>query len=68
MRRLKVTNKDGSTSTVKLPKDGFGKGTPAWYMREATTAADIKASILEAGGSLRGIRQRAFLRSEHETK
>lgn len=58
MRRLKVTNKDGSTSTVKLPKDGFGKGTPAWYMRETKTAADIKAAILRRGGTLSGTRQR----------
>lgn len=58
MRRLKVTNKDGTTTTVKLPKDGFGKGTPAWYMREVTTAADIKARIVRGGGKLAGTRQR----------
>lgn len=58
MRRLKVKNKDGSTSTVKLPKDGFGKRTPLWYMRRLTTAADVKASILRRGGALCGTRQR----------
>lgn len=58
MRNLKVKNKDGSTSTVKLPKDGFGKGTPAWYMREVTTAADIKARVMRRGGKLAGTRQR----------
>lgn len=58
MRRLKVKNKDGSTSTVKLPKDGPGKGTPAWYRREVTTAADIKARIVRRGGTLAGTRQR----------
>jgi hypothetical protein len=58
MRRLKVTNKDGSTSTLKLPKTGTGKGTPAWYRREAPSAADIKAAILKRGGTFRGTRQR----------
>lgn len=58
MRRLKVTNKDGSTSTVKLPKDGSGRGTPSWYKREVKGAADIKAAVLQRGGTFRGTRQR----------
>ena len=58
MRNLKFKNRDGSTSVVKLPKFGTGKGTTAWYRRALTTAADIKARIVRRGGTLTGTRQR----------
>ncbi len=58
MRNLKVKNGDGSTSVVKLPKDGRGKGTPEWYRREVQSVASVKAAILWRGGTLAGTRQR----------
>jgi hypothetical protein len=58
MRNLKVKTLRGHVYTVKLPKDGFGKRTPAWYMRETTTAADIKTHLVKRGQKLIGTRQR----------
>ena len=58
MRNLKCKTPSGHAYTVKLPKDGTGKGTPAWYRREVPSAADFKARVVKGGGTLAGTRQR----------